>query len=214
MLEQATMTFNPRGRGTDTQLFGVFRGKIFKNGIKYVDIGDAKQVLVDLYMYDLIPPLYGVPILSPKINKDNGEYEDPEADDLVAVSFFGGNIRDPIIIGFVPPADNHLQSAAADAPRSHRKRNGTWEIVDKDGNRRVSVAVSELMAVLQDWLVNVINGVTTIISKGKITLRSQGTVELDGIGSQQAKGVVQGDCICPLIKKPHIMISASVTASK
>lgn len=168
-IEQNTMTFNPRTGAADRQAPGVFRGKILPNGVRYTDTGAAKQTLVDLYMYDLLPPLMGVPVLTQKINHDNGEYMDPEPGDLVAVAFFGGNLFDPVVIGFLPPANNTIQSLAAEAPRYHRRRNGTDEKIEKDGTRRIYVAADDILEVVGDG---------DIYVHGKITIHVVGTADI------------------------------------
>lgn len=224
-LEQSSMSFNPRQGDPGRLANGVYRGKILPNGVKYRDTGAAKQTLVDLFMYDLMPPLMSVPVLTQKINRDNGEYTDPEPDDLVAVAFFGGNIYDPVVVGFLPPANNTIQSLAAEAPRYHRRRNGTDEKVEKDGTRRVYVAKDEVLEVeghgtvtikTGNLTINVLAGNTTVTTKGKTIVKSEGTVEVDGATGSAitVKGIVQGDCICPFIRKPHIHISATVKGSK
>lgn len=59
--------------------------------------------------------------------------------------------------------------------------------------------------------INVI-GAAVITVGGKTTLKSAGTVEIDG-GSGQVKGAVQGDCLCMFTGKPHAHISPTVTES-
>lgn len=224
MLEQATMSHNPRLGGIGQPVAGnLYRGRIMTNGVRYADKTEAKQILVDLYMYDLMPPLYGVPLLSQKINKTNGESEDPEAGDLVAVGFFAGNLRDPVVVGFLPPAENEIQSAAADAPRYHRRRNGTDLKIEKDGTRREYVAEDRITVIEnQDQLtvntgditIDVVQGKCTVHVKGKTAWTSEGTIDLDGTAGTGVKGIVQGDCVCSYTGKPHPHISASVKGSK
>jgi hypothetical protein len=211
---QTTLTPSPI---TDKYLGGNIpnlRGLILPNGVRYKDQTGAKQTVVDIYLFDYYPDLFNVPLMRTKINMENGEEWSPEPGDLVAVTFLGGDFGDPLVMGCLAPAGNSIDATTEEAPRSHRKRNGTWERVEKDGTRRVHVAMSELMEVTQDLLVSIINGITKIISKGKITLQSEGTVQIDGIGNEEVKGIVQGDSICAYTGKPHPHISASVTGSK
>ena len=212
ILEQNTMRFNPR-RIRVQSLEGIFRGKIVPNGVRYADGTKIKQSLVDVYIYDLDMTIPGIPLLSGKINKSDGEEWTPEADDLVAVMFFGQRVDDPIIVGYIPPADNGIQTPAAEAPRYFRKRSGTWEKIQKDGTRRVYVAASDFLDVVTDLTVTVLNGLTKFISKGKTLIQSEGTVEVDGIGTGAVKGIVQGDSIDVFTGKPHAHISASVKGS-
>ena len=164
MREQATMTPST-GRGRiNGEPTGIFRGKILANGVSYRDVNGAKQTLVDLYMYDLLPLLHGVPLMASKINKDNGYYEDPEPGDLVVVAFFG-DIRDPIVIGFIPPADNGIQSMSTEAPQTHRRRNGTDEKIGKDGTRTVYIAKDDNLEV---------------VGNGTITIHGNATVNVLG----------------------------------
>lgn len=225
MLEQSTMTpGTKRGRVLDKDLPGVYRGKILPNGISYKDNNGAKQTLVDLYMYDLLPVLNGVPLMAQKINKNTGNYEDPEPDDLVVVAFFG-DIRNPIILGFLPSADNEIQSAATEAPRSHRKRNGTWETIDKvgnlirkvvgyvsdtiDGNRTTIIEGNEETTVTSgDLTITVSAGKCTVDIAGKTAWTSAGIDLIGGPGA--AGGGVQSECICSFTRKPHAMVSSTV----
>lgn len=48
--------------------------------------------------------------------------------------------------------------------------------------------------------------------QGKTVLTSMGGVDIDG-GPGNPKGSVQGDCLCPFIKAPHLMVSAMVKES-
>lgn len=172
-IEQSTMTFNPRNGVSGEQIQGVFRGKILPNGVRHRDVNGSSQTLVNLYMYDLLPPLTGVPTLTPKINSQNGEYMDPEPGDLVAVAFFGGNMADPVVIGYLPPANNTIQSLSTEAPRYHRRRNGTDEKIEKDGSRIVYVAKDDTLEVV---------GNGTITVHGNVTVHVYGTatVNVDG----------------------------------
>lgn len=53
----------------------------------------------------------------------------------------------------------------------------------------------------------------TIMTDGKIRVDAAATVEIAGTIDAIVKGVIQGDCICALTGRPHIMTSATVKAS-
>jgi hypothetical protein len=165
-----------RGRINDVDLPGVYRGKILPHGVSYKDENGAKQTLVDLYMYELLPPLYGVPIATPKINMTDGEYQDPEPGDLVVVAFFG-NIANPIVIGFLPPGDNGIQSLSSEAPLHHTHWQGSDYRYEKDGTRRVYVAHDDILEVEGNGTV-LINGTLDVHVVGNATIRSDAVLRL------------------------------------
>lgn len=59
-----------------------------------------------------------------------------------------------------------------------------------------------------------VKGPVNVYSTAKVFIQGDQHVEIDGAGTNQVKGVVQGDDICPYTRKPHIMVSATVKASK
>lgn len=59
-----------------------------------------------------------------------------------------------------------------------------------------------------------VKGPVNVVSTAKVFIQGNQHVEIDGSGTAQMKGVVQGDDICPYTRKPHIMVSATVRASK
>ena len=212
-MPQSAMTPNAayqRLRSLHFPLRGVVEGVFFKDNPQ----NKAKQTVVNLRMLDGYPPLAKVPLSYDYMTKENGEEWTPEAGALVMVQFIAGDWRLPVVTRFLAPLEQEITAVAADAPRHHRRRNGTWEIIDKNGNRRVKVAVSDFLDVVQDLTVTVLNGLTKFISKGKTLIQSEGTVEIDGIGTGAVKGMVQGDCLCVYTGKPHPHISASVKGSK
>jgi hypothetical protein len=209
---QAMMEQHPSARGTYSYTFPL-RGVVKKVCLKDDPENNSGETVCDVALLDGYPSAYKVPLSYSYINGDEGEEWTPKEGDIAVVQFIAANKQLPIITGFLTPRQQRMTATVAEAPRSHRKRNGTWEMIEKDGTRRVKVALSELMEVTQDWLVNVINGVTTLISKGKITLKSEGGIDLDGTGAGALKGVVQGDCICAYSGKPHPMRSSSVNSS-
>jgi hypothetical protein len=200
---------------TDTERFNFpCRGIVKKVYLKDDPANNTGETVVDIALLDGFPPVYKVPLQYQDIDATEGEERTPIEGHIAVVQFIAGKKSLPIVTGFLAPPKQELTATTAQAPRSHRKKNGTSEIIQKDGTRKIKVALSELMEVTQDWLVDVINGITTIVSKGKITLKSEGTIDLDGLDTGAVKGCVQLDSICPLLKAPHIHGSASVKASK
>lgn len=185
--------------------------------VKHKDHPDneAKQTVADVRLLDGFPQVHNAQFLYRYMNEIDGEEWTPAVGDTVIVQFLAGNFRRPIITGYLsPPVPDDVAVAAADAPQTHRRRNGTDEKIEKDGTRRIHVAASDFLEVVTDLTVTVLNGMTKFISKGKTLIQSQATVEIDGQGSGAVKGCVQGDCICAYTGKPHIMVSATVKASK
>ena len=167
---------------------GVFRGKIIPNGCSDASANPANQTLVDIYMYDLLPVLYRVPVLSPKINITNGEYMHPEPGDLVAVSFFSGNQDDPVVIGFLPPANNSIQKPVTDPLECRRAWQGTTETIGKTGARTVHVAENDVLEVVGNCTITVHGNVAVTVDAGKtITLTGNTTV----VGDFTASGFIK-----------------------
>lgn len=194
------------------------RGVVVEGGVRFQDQSGLKRTVVDVLVYDrtqraLNTILYNVPLLYPKTNRDNGEEWTPEAGDFVLIGFVNANLRDPVVLGYLAAPNNTVQALAADAPRSYRKRSGTSEEIDKDGNRVTIIHGHETVTVeTGDVTVSVVEGKVTVTVAGKTSWTSGGGIDLDG-GPGSPKGVVQGDCICPLIKRPHIMRSETVKSS-
>jgi len=158
---------------------------------------------------------------------------------IVLVQFIDGNFNNPVVLGYLSPPDSAVLPDGAEFTRSHRTRNGTWETIDKDGNRITTVEKNETRHVKIDETLTIDGKRTTIIEgnetvtinsgdisitatagkctvniKGKTAWRSDETIELDGTAGTGVKGIVQGDCICPITRLPHVNISASVKGSK
>ena len=170
LLEQSAMTPSRKPVELNDMAFGAFRGKILEGGIHYQDQNEAKQTLVDVFMYDLLPDQFGVPLMCQKINRVNGESTDPEGGDLVVVSFLGGNVRDPVVLGFLPSAANGIQSLTADAPRSGRTMNGTSETIGKDGSRTIFVAKDDNVTITGSGTVTVAGDLTFNVTKGDLEI--------------------------------------------
>lgn len=203
----------------------------------------TKETVVDIQPRGGYPLLKKVPLCTGKINKTTGEEWTPDPGDGVIIQFIDGNWRDPIVTGYFRLPGNEIQAGKADAPsgkrRYHRRINKTDLVIDKDGNRTEHVEGNETVTIKDnetvtiggnetitinghetvtvqtgDVTVDVVEGKCTVHIKGKTVWQSEATVEIDGTSTGAVKGIVQGDCICPYTRKPHVMISASVKGSK
>ena len=197
--------------------------------VYYVDTegNETGQTVVDVKLMGGYASLKQVPLCTSKVNHVTGEEWTPDPGDGVIVQFIGGNWSDPIITGYYRMPDNEIQAGKADAPagkrRYHRKCNKTDLVIDKDGNRIEYVEGNETVTIkghetvtvqTGDITVDVVAGKCTVHVKGKTVWQSEGTIDIDGTNTGAVKGIVQGDCICPYTRKPHIMVSASVRGSK
>lgn len=187
----------------------------------------TNQTVVDIDLMGGYPKITKVPLCTGKINLANGEEWTPDPGDGVIVQFINGRWNDPIVTGYYRNPDNEIQASTADAPagkrRYHRKCNETDLVIDKDGNRTEYIAKDETVVIqgnetvtvqTGDVTVDVQAGKCTVHIKGKTVWQSEGTVDIDGTNTGAVKGIVQGDCICPYTRKPHVMVSASVRGSK
>lgn len=165
----------PAVQRTERQMFFPLRARII--GVSFKDANAGKRTYVDLYLYGGWPHLRGVPLLHEKIGPHDGDDWTPEEGNEVAVSFFGGNINDPVVIGFLPPPDNEIEASRAEAPRHHRKRNGTTETIKKDGTRQVYVAADDSLEVVGDGTVH-IHGDATVQVDGKADITVTGDTTL------------------------------------
>jgi uncharacterized protein YdaT len=193
--------------------------------VRFVDDSSNKtgQTVVDVLLMGGYTELRKVPLTTSKTNSDNGEEWTPEVGDVVLVQFINGNYADPVVTGFMPVPDNTIQSNASEAPRYHRRRNQTDLVIEKDGTERKYIKKDKITVIegheqvtvnSGDITIDVVQGKCTVHVKGKTAWTSEATIELDGTAGTGVKGIVQGDCICPFIRKPHIHISASVKGSK
>lgn len=203
-------------------LRGIIKRVYFKNDKTNL----THQTVADITMLGGYSDLRQVPFMSMKSRAHHGEEWTPEPGDNVVVQFIGGRWSDPIVTGHLPNPDNDIQATTEEAPdkkrRYYRKCNKTDLTIDKDGNRVENVEKDEIVTVkghetltvkTGDYSITVEAGKCTVYVKGKTTWKSDGTIEHDG-GSGSVKGVVQGDCICPYTRKPHVMISSNVKASR
>ena len=220
------------------------KGVIQPEGVFYRDDPQNKtgQTLVNITLFGGYPNISNVPLMTQKVNKENGVEWTPDPGDVVLVQFINGNFWEPVVVGYLPLPQNEIQATREQAPpgkrRYHLRCNKTDVVIDKDGNRTATVTGNETKHTTVDETLTVDGKRTTIIegndettintgdltitvSAGKCTVHIAGktawtsdeTIELDG-GSGSPKGCVQLDSICPLLKAPHIHGSATVKASK
>jgi len=220
------------------------KGVIQPEGVFYRDDPQNKtgQTLVNITLFGGFPNISNVPLMTQKVNKENGVEWTPDPGDVVLVQFINGNFWEPVVVGYLPLPQNEIQATSAQAPsgkrRYHLRCNKTDEVIDQDGNRTTTVTGNETKHTTVDETLTVDGKRTTIIegndemtintgdltitvSAGKCTVQiagktawtSDGGIDLDG-GTGSPKGCVQLDSICPLLKAPHIHGSATVKASK
>lgn len=147
----------------------IFRGKISK--VVHPDQNATRQTLVDLYMYDSMPLLYAVPVMASKIDAFNGAQQTPETGDVVVVGFLSGRMSDPVVLGFLPVANNPVQATYAQAPHYKRVQNGTTETIDRDGNRIIHIAADETVTIVGDGSVT-IGGTLSVTVTGPVNITS------------------------------------------
>ena len=211
------------------------RGSIMPNGVFFSDHPNNKSgvTLVNISLIGGYPDIFYVPIMYSKINNKNGEEWTPDTGDSVLVTFINGNFSEPVVIGYLPLIENEIEAKMADAPagerRYHFRCNKTDIKIDKEGKRYSTVEKDDSLTVKGkrttiindndettvtsgDIKITVSGGKCTVDISGKTAWKSSGKIEFDG-GSGAPMGVVQGNCICPLIKAPHIHISQTVKAS-
>lgn len=171
---QESMRTNPAVQEV-RECFYTLRGVIQPNGVLFKDapLNKTGQTLVSISLLGGYPDIYRVPLACSKANPDNGEEWTPEPGDQVLVQFINGSFHAPVVTGFLYQPDNNLQANAAEAPRYHRRRNGTDEKIEKDGTRRVYVAKDDVLEVAGDG---------TITVHGNVTVHVFGTatVNVDG----------------------------------
>ena len=172
-----------RSPGVDVgerQIFFPLRAIITKVTFRAATKG--KRTLVNLFLYDHWPLLVDVPLLHEKMNGSNGVDWTPEVNDMVIVQFIGGNLRDPIVTGWVAAPGNDMEcDSASEAPRFYRKHQGTSEKIQKDGVRRVVVANDDYETVSGDQTIAVSgNRVITVGEDETITVSGNGTVNVSG----------------------------------
>jgi len=158
-------------------------GIIKEHGIFYSDNGQnsSGMTLVNVALLNGWPDICRVPVLSPKINRSNGESIDPEPGDQVAVAFLNGNFCHPVVIGFLPPPGNTLQPKAADAPLHRTHWQGTDIRLEKDGIRRAHIVKHDILNVVE-------NQIETIHGGRSITVDLTDTLEVTGDQTETING--------------------------
>lgn len=194
-IEQSTMTASRSYGAAGSYPPALFRGRIA--AVVHPDQNATKQTLVDLDMYDLLPPLYMVPIVASKINSISGEQSTPEVGDIVLVGFISGNMRDPVVIGYLPVQSNEVQASSAEAPHYRKIQNGTIETIKKDGSREIYVEKDEIVTikghgtvVIQEGnlSIDVQTGTATINVAGNTTIHSDGDIVASAAGGTTVSG--------------------------
>ena len=220
--KQSGLTVNPAIQEAERSMHYPMRGII--EAVRFRETARGKTTVVDVVLLDRTgqssPDYRGkllthVPLCYPKMNAENGEEWTPEKGDLVKISFFNGSLRDPVVDGYLGPYEGPTMAAASDPhPQSFRRRSGTSERIDRDGNRITIIKGHENVTVQTgDITVAVVQGKCTVTVKGKTSWTSEGTIEHIGKAGGVAKGNVQADCICPYTRKIHPMVSATVKSS-
>lgn len=208
---------NPSQAPTLAQLrmYAPMRAIIVPGGVNFKDRVGQKRTVVDVCLISNIHhgqaigrTLYKVPLLYTKINRENGEEWTPEEGDMVLVSFVDGNLNDPIVIGYIAPPDSTILAKDDEAPRYHRHRSGTDEVIDKDGNLDTYVNGNESREIKDDLTteiggnesrdvggnrVTVIEGNESLtVNSGNVTINVSGgnaTVSINGKTSWSSSGI-------------------------
>lgn len=139
--------------------------------------------LADVELADYAGFLHKVPLcLGTKISATNGQEQTAEVGDYVLVQFVDGIRNDPVITGFLPPYLGGVALATtADAPRRHWAHQGTYETIDKAGNRTLHVDGYENIHVTGDSTIQIDgNAVIKAETNGKTITLKAGTVIVDG----------------------------------
>jgi phage baseplate assembly protein gpV len=172
-------------------------------GVRYRDTARGKVTVVDALAIDRTGHsindrmLFHVPVMYQKMNAQNGEEWTPEVGDLVAVGFFNANLRDPFVMGYLGPFDGDTMDGGTEAhPRVYWRRSGTWEEIDKDGNRTTHIAKNDTL---------VVEGVQDIHIKGGTGTPAL-VVQVDG--KADITVTEETKLTCPVVK---VIASTSVT---
>jgi phage baseplate assembly protein gpV len=167
---QESMRTNPAVQEV-RECFYTLRGVIQPNGVLFKDapLNKTGQTLVNISLLGGYPDIYRVPLACSKANPNNGEEWTPEPGDMVLVQFINGSFHAPVITGFLYQPGNNHHANAAEAPRYHRRRNGTDEKIEKNGTRSVYVAADDILEVVGDG---------DIYVHGKITIHVVGTADI------------------------------------
>ncbi|MBI5443879.1 MAG: hypothetical protein HY900_22055, partial [Deltaproteobacteria bacterium] len=118
-------------------------------------------------------------LIRAKAGAAGGEDWSPEVGDHVAVGFFEGQWKDPVVLGFIPAPGNMVEAKGEAAPRYYRAHQGTTETVEKTGRRVVHVAEDDVLEVVGNGTVT-LGGNLTVTIQGNATITASGTVNVDG----------------------------------
>lgn len=179
-VRQSAMQESPAVEESEWRMFYPMRGYI--EGVSFPDQTDIRRTVVHVVILDRSGQrqdrrLIEVPLLYPKLSEENGEEWTPEVGDMVLVGFVNANLRDPVILGHLAPPNNAIQAKATEAPRYHRRRNGTDEKIEKDGTRRVYVAKDDILEVEGDGTLTIRGNVTIIVDgQADITVAGPSTI--------------------------------------
>lgn len=218
-LEQSTMTFNRErwpGAPGDT-MNGIHRGIVVPGSVRTYDTNNAKQTLVDVYLYNHMPALRGVPLLAEKANAKNGTWHDPEDNDLVAVMFLGGDTDDPVVVGYLPTQqkpETALQTKKKDSPGYRHRHQKTETFIDKDGNRTVTVEKDDTLTIKGNGKIIVTEGaleINVLTGGAKITVKGDATISAANV-SIIAKQLIKMNT--PLVEcSGNMKVTGTVTAA-
>lgn len=188
---------NEAARNNDRIYKGVVNAVFFRdlvhNGVT------CQQTFVDLALIGmLLPELKKVPMAGAKANLRNGESWAPEVGDMVLVQFINGNVHQPVVTGYLYPADFEKQGLTPDiadvgtGSHYYQRCNDTTTEIKKDGTREVYVAKDEILTVKGhgtitiaegNLAVNVQTGTASITVKGNATISSDGNVDVTAGGT-------------------------------
>lgn len=204
---QEFMRGNPANdpvRNNDRIYKGIINAVFFRD---FVHNGvTSQQTFVDLALVGMrLPELKKVPVAGSKANLQNGESWAPEEGDMVLVQFINGNVHQPVVTGYLYPADVEKQGltpSTADVSggsRYYRRCNRTTEEIKKDGTREVYVDKDEILVVkghgtvtIQEGnlAINVQTGTATINVAGNAEVHSDGNLTASAVGTATVSGAI------------------------
>jgi hypothetical protein len=189
------MRQNPAITRGEREMFYPMRGIV--KAIRFRNTARGKRTTVDVVLLDKTGQttqgyqekiLTHVPLKYEKMNARNGSEWTPEDGDLVVVEFFDGNLRDPFVSGYLGPYDGEPMDAGSDPhPQAYRIHAGTYERIDREGNRETRVSRDEDINVDRNRNVviagnehfNVVGERTTIISGAETLTVTSGDVTIE-----------------------------------
>lgn len=145
-----------------------------------------------------------LPITSAWIGNNWGLFMPPTSGDMVEVQFQ----EDGMSAGFI------CGRFYNDSERPLQVNSGEFWLVHKSGSCLKFHNDGTVEIVSNSHLTATVGGNMTATVQGNVEFDAQGTVTHKGGGQGSAGGVVQADCVCAFTGAPHVMISATVKASK